>query len=512
MGTTVLAAYCHENELYVINLGDSRAVLFNQNDASSITSITPYLLTSDHRTNVIEEKARILSIGGKIENGRVNGRLAVTRALGDSSLSPYISCIPDIKVVSMSQKDQFIVLASDGLWGVFTNNHTDTLEHRSLLHQKNLPAWNEGMEVVEEIVMKSATPTEAAENLCQLARDKGSEDNIAIIVIFLNFHGLNSKPSVGPRLLQPAQIIASTQNQELRYFSEETFAGIHSPQEKALVNTEEQVQQLTQLLHTLADTKDLDLTLTTASNAVAASIAHSNPSPRDIQAAYSQPNLDTKKIIALDSPRKLQPSTSLTSLRQPTKSTLSPTPSTAAFFTPHTTIQLSSTSVTSLKKLKSSLSMDLSTKRASKLESDSRALHPMCAHTTSASALPLTTPTAPSATPIGTNVTIATNNATSPIQSPTIGASETRAINTRTIAVASTPVSTLYSPTTAPQTKPVPIPPSQSGGGKESTIPRQVAPSEGIGLLLPVGNRTSIADEFVTEMWQWLNTQSIFGK
>jgi len=50
----------------------------------------------------------------------VNGQLSVSRALGDSNLSPFVSPVPDIYEQPLSYEDDFLVLASDGVWDVMT--------------------------------------------------------------------------------------------------------------------------------------------------------------------------------------------------------------------------------------------------------------------------------------------------------------------------------------------------------------------------------------------------------
>jgi serine/threonine protein phosphatase PrpC len=72
-------------------LGDSKAILHNSESGCQF-------LTTDHRPSDPIEKERILAIPGAfIENGRLNGKLQVSRALGDSSLHPFVSHVPDVK-------------------------------------------------------------------------------------------------------------------------------------------------------------------------------------------------------------------------------------------------------------------------------------------------------------------------------------------------------------------------------------------------------------------------------
>jgi protein phosphatase PTC1 len=61
--------------IYLINLGDTRAVLGKKGVATR--------LTVDHKASEVSEQERIVKSGGSIFRNRVGGSLAVTRALGD---------------------------------------------------------------------------------------------------------------------------------------------------------------------------------------------------------------------------------------------------------------------------------------------------------------------------------------------------------------------------------------------------------------------------------------------
>jgi len=118
--TAVVLYISHEGGLYVANSGDSRAVLCRNGDSLD--------LTVDHKVTVESELDRIRSAGGVIINGRVNGSLNLTRAIGDlsfkcdPSLSPenqVITAIPDTQKIEIDfDSDDFIILACDGLWEV----------------------------------------------------------------------------------------------------------------------------------------------------------------------------------------------------------------------------------------------------------------------------------------------------------------------------------------------------------------------------------------------------------
>jgi hypothetical protein len=67
---------------------------------------------------------RVEKAGGQVLywNGhRVMGVLAMSRAIGDHGLRPYIIPEPEITVLQRVPDDDFLLLASDGLWDVMTN-------------------------------------------------------------------------------------------------------------------------------------------------------------------------------------------------------------------------------------------------------------------------------------------------------------------------------------------------------------------------------------------------------
>lgn len=53
--------------------------------------------------------------------GRVLGRLAVSRAIGDKSMKPFVSAEPEVTTIPLRAGDEFILLACDGLWDVADN-------------------------------------------------------------------------------------------------------------------------------------------------------------------------------------------------------------------------------------------------------------------------------------------------------------------------------------------------------------------------------------------------------
>jgi serine/threonine protein phosphatase PrpC len=74
-GTTAICVLIRDNKLYCANAGDSRAIASRNG-----TLVT---LSNDHKPNNPEEMDRIYNAGGWVEFNRVNGNLALSRALGD---------------------------------------------------------------------------------------------------------------------------------------------------------------------------------------------------------------------------------------------------------------------------------------------------------------------------------------------------------------------------------------------------------------------------------------------
>lgn len=125
-GTTVTMILKIKDKLYIINLGDSRAVIFN-----STREIL--MQTKDHKPEL--EIERINETGGKViklfGTSRVGGCLSVSRALGDfqeglklknnkyQGINCSVGCIPDV-CVYVPTTSVYALIATDGLWNAFT--------------------------------------------------------------------------------------------------------------------------------------------------------------------------------------------------------------------------------------------------------------------------------------------------------------------------------------------------------------------------------------------------------
>jgi len=118
-------------------------------------------LSYDHRPDSVSEQERIKGLGGFIINGRVGGQLAVTRAIGDAQLYPFVSPEPYITETDLKDDDEFIVIACDGLFDVFPDD------------------------VVVTIARGEKDPEKASDRLSRQAYGAGSTDNISVVVVRL---------------------------------------------------------------------------------------------------------------------------------------------------------------------------------------------------------------------------------------------------------------------------------------------------------------------------------------
>lgn len=121
-GSTSVMTLVSPGHIICANTGDSRAVLSRDGVAVA--------LSYDHKPFNPEEKDRIENAGGTVKFNRVNGDLAVSRALGDfvykrADVGPKqqaVTAFPEMMTESRELgKDEFIVLACDGIWDVMSS-------------------------------------------------------------------------------------------------------------------------------------------------------------------------------------------------------------------------------------------------------------------------------------------------------------------------------------------------------------------------------------------------------
>jgi protein phosphatase 2C len=156
----IVLHYIHNNKhkLWIINIGDSRAIRCNNNIAEQ--------LSHDHKPNNKTERIRIQNLGGKIYFDGVDWRikdLSLSRAIGDLDCKPYVSHLPEIYNYNLNKKDKFIIIACDGLWDVISNQEATNFV-LNLLKQRYSGNY--------------------AKKLVYYAHEKGSTDNITVIIYF----------------------------------------------------------------------------------------------------------------------------------------------------------------------------------------------------------------------------------------------------------------------------------------------------------------------------------------
>jgi serine/threonine protein phosphatase PrpC len=150
-----------KNRLWVLNVGDSRAVKCNKLNISE-------QLTADHKPNSPEEKQRIEQLGGKIEFDGSDWRikdLSLSRAFGDLDCTPYVTHLPQIYRYKISSGDKFIVFACDGLFDVMSNQDV--------------------VDFINQLMLNKKFKGNYAKELAEHAYSIGSLDNITTIVYIL---------------------------------------------------------------------------------------------------------------------------------------------------------------------------------------------------------------------------------------------------------------------------------------------------------------------------------------
>jgi len=163
-GSTAVCALIRDDTIYIAWLGDSTATLVRE-------GVTVKVMDS-HKPDRPDERARVEGLGGTVIHWgawRVNGQLAVSRAIGDGEYKPYVTAQPDITTIKRNGTEDFIIVACDGLWDTVTPEEATRLVFQHLKeHQTN------GGDL-ENLSAKLAT----------IAKEKGSTDNITIIVVLL---------------------------------------------------------------------------------------------------------------------------------------------------------------------------------------------------------------------------------------------------------------------------------------------------------------------------------------
>ncbi|XP_074605095.1 protein phosphatase Mn(2+)-dependent 1K-like [Brevipalpus obovatus] len=158
-GTTATVCLLKNSvELVVAHVGDSRALLCRNAEARK--------LTFDHNPSSKSEKDRVLKSGGFIKamgngSGLVNGRLAMTRSIGDLDLKPFgVIAHPYTRTEEVKhRKDSFLLLASDGVTFALTDQE------------------------IIDCANRCGKTSEAASFIADQALHYGCEDNASVVIV-----------------------------------------------------------------------------------------------------------------------------------------------------------------------------------------------------------------------------------------------------------------------------------------------------------------------------------------
>ncbi|XP_048836069.1 integrin-linked kinase-associated serine/threonine phosphatase 2C isoform X2 [Brienomyrus brachyistius] len=181
-GTTATCMLVVNDDVYVANLGDSRAVLCReeqegQDDNKKIVTLA---LSREHNPTCYEERMRIQRAGGTVRDGRVFGTLEVSRSIGDGQYKRCgVICTPDLRRCQLSPNDKFFILACDGLFKVFTPEQAVTFVLSVL--QNDTAEWN------RDQAWKEASFEAACQQLASEAVRRGCADNVTVILVSIDF-------------------------------------------------------------------------------------------------------------------------------------------------------------------------------------------------------------------------------------------------------------------------------------------------------------------------------------
>ncbi|KAF4379018.1 hypothetical protein F8388_022105 [Cannabis sativa] len=132
-GSTAVTVVKQGENLIIANLGDSRAILGTRGDKNQLI---PVPLTVDLKPDIPSEAERIKNCRGRVFAADEEPDvcriwmpeddcpgLAMARAFGDFCLKDYgLISIPDVSYRRLTPNDQFVVLATDGIWDALSNN------------------------------------------------------------------------------------------------------------------------------------------------------------------------------------------------------------------------------------------------------------------------------------------------------------------------------------------------------------------------------------------------------
>lgn len=253
-GSTATIVLIADDQILAANIGDSKAFLcsekfyspeeakatlirlYRERRRNGVTSpsrnyglkfaasygLTRYVvkeLTKDHHPDRDDERMRIEAAGGYVEWGgvpRVNGQLAISRAIGDISFKSYgVISAPEVTDwQSLAANDSYLVAASDGVF-----------EKLSMQDVCDL-LWEVNGDGSAGLGISPSCSFSLADCLVKTAFEKGSMDNIAANVVPLGSTGI-SHSFLRERQVREGEIDRPTNGLQ-KFISEQLDASIGS--------------------------------------------------------------------------------------------------------------------------------------------------------------------------------------------------------------------------------------------------------------------------------------------
>ncbi|CAD8201951.1 unnamed protein product [Paramecium pentaurelia] len=166
-GATANVALIVDKTIYLANAGDSRAMLCR--------NFAPLDLSKDHKPDDEKEKKRIEAADGFVQNGRTNGNLSLSRAIGDLEYKKderfrkneqIIIAEPDVKIEEIQASDKFLLMGCDGVFEIW--NHQQIIDYvnsklKQVVTQEDIQIAAEGL--LDSIIAKDTSNGTGCDNM-----------------------------------------------------------------------------------------------------------------------------------------------------------------------------------------------------------------------------------------------------------------------------------------------------------------------------------------------------------
>jgi len=237
-GTTAIVVLISDERIYVPNVGDSRCILVKRKTSQDksgplgweASQLEVVAMSEDHKPDLPLERARIESAGLSVQTDVVppdendpggeyttvhrvkksdREMLGVSRAFGDfdyksndelSASRQAVVCTPDIMVMGRSDgEDMYLVLACDGIWDVMTNEEAGAFVARRVAERMGWAGADGGGSLADGDTRVDVL-ARVGDDLLDECLEKGSRDNLSVLIVALPASGLLSSSSVSSSL------------------------------------------------------------------------------------------------------------------------------------------------------------------------------------------------------------------------------------------------------------------------------------------------------------------------